>query len=82
MFHGAVFYFTCISVKDFVHFVIFRKIIYRADVANDRNSDKKFYFGLANTFFKERYRNHIRYFKDENYENSTELALYLTMETK
>ena len=58
-----------------MHFVIFRKIIYRADVANDGNSDKKFYFGLANTFFKERYRNHIRYFKDENYENSTELAI-------
>ena len=27
------------------------KIIYRADVSNDANNDKKFYFGLANTPF-------------------------------
>ena len=29
------------------------KIIYRADVSNDENSDKKFYFGLADIPFKE-----------------------------
>ena len=53
------------------------KMIYRADVSNDENSDKKFYFGLADTPFKERYRNHTRDFKHENYENCTELAKYI-----
>ena len=35
-------------------------IICRADVSNDENSDKKFYFGLADTPFKERYRSHTK----------------------
>ena len=52
-------------------------IIYRADVFNDKNSEKKFYFGLACTPFKERYRNHTRNFKHEKYENCTELAKYI-----
>ena len=52
------------------------KIIYRADVSNDKNTEKKFYFGLADTTFKERYRNHTRNFKNEKYENCTELAKY------
>ena len=41
---------------------------------NDANDGEKFSFGLADTTFEERYRNHIRYFKHEKYENSTELA--------
>ena len=52
-------------------------VIYRADVINDSNDEEKFYFGLADTTFKERYRNHIRDFKHEKYENSTELAKYI-----
>ena len=50
---------------------------HRADVVNDSNDEEKFYFGLADTTFKERYRNHIRDFKHEKYENSTELAKYI-----
>ena len=53
------------------------KIIYRADVSKDENSDKKFYFGLADIPFKERYRNHTRDFKHEKYENCTKLAKYI-----
>ena len=45
------------------------KIIYRAEVSNDKNNEKKFYFGLADTPFKERYRNHTNDFKHEKYEN-------------
>ena len=52
-------------------------VIYRADIVNDSNDEEKFYFGLAHTTFKERYRNHIRDFKHEKYENSTELAKYI-----
>ena len=49
-------------------------VIYRADVVNDSNDEEKLYLGLADTTFKERYRNHIRDFQHEKYENSTELA--------
>ena len=38
-------------------------VIYRADVVNKSNDEEKFYFGLADTTFKEKYRNHIRDFK-------------------
>ena len=51
--------------------------IYRADAINDSNDEGKFYFGLADTTFKERYRNHIRDFKHEKYKNKTELAKYI-----
>ena len=49
-------------------------VIYRADMVNDSIDEEKFYFGLTDTTFKERYRNHIRDFKHEKYKNSTELA--------
>ena len=44
---------------------------------NDSSDEEKFYFELAETIFKERHRNHIRDFKNEKYENSTELAKYI-----
>ena len=40
-------------------------------MVNDSNDEEKFYFGLADT------RDHIRDFKHEKYENSTELAKYI-----
>ena len=48
-----------------------------ADVIYDSNDEEKFYFGLADTTFKERYRNYIRDFNHEKYESSTELAKYI-----
>ena len=42
-----------------------------------KNSDKKFYFGLADTLLKERYRNHTRDFKHKQYQNCTKLAKYI-----
>ena len=44
---------------------------------NESNDEETFYFGLADTTFKERYRNHIRDLKHEKCENSTELAKYI-----
>ena len=44
---------------------------------NDSNDEEKFYFELADTTSKERYRNHIRDFEHEKYENITELAKYI-----
>ena len=54
------------------------QIISRADVSNDANNYKKFYFGLADTFFKEKYRNHTRDFKHKKYENINELVKYMS----
>ena len=53
------------------------KIIYRADVENDTNSETKFYFGLTETPFKDWFWNHTRDFKHKTYSKSTELSKYI-----
>ena len=53
------------------------KVIYRADIENDKNPDTKFYFGLTATSFKERFRNHTRDFTHKQYIKSTELSKYI-----
>ena len=53
------------------------KLIYRADVSNEANNDQKFYFGLAETTFKERYNNHKRHVKYIKYQYNTELIKYI-----
>ena len=52
-------------------------IIYRADVHCEANIDHKFYFRVAQTPFKERFRNHNRDFNHEQYIKSTELSKYI-----
>ena len=52
-------------------------IIYQADVTNNVDEERRVYFGLAETPFKERHRNHVRDFKHEIYYNSTELSKYV-----
>ena len=34
------------------------KIVYRANAENDVNNERKFYFGVSETPFKDRFRNH------------------------
>ena len=53
------------------------KIIYRADVENNTNSEIKFHFGLTETPFKEPFGNHTRDFKHKKYSKSTELTKYI-----
>lgn len=53
------------------------QIIYRADVINITTNEMKFYIGLAETSFKERFSNHKKDMKHEKYKNSTELAKYV-----
>ena len=53
------------------------KIVYRADVRNNTNSETKFYFGLTETPFKERFGNHTRDFKHKAYSRSAELSKYI-----
>ena len=51
-------------------------IIYRTDFSNEANNDQKFYFGLAETTFKERYNNHKRDIRHVKYEYNTQLTKY------
>ena len=53
------------------------KIIYRADVENGTNSEMKFYFGLTETPFKDRFANQTRDFKHKTYSKSTDLSNYI-----
>ena len=52
-------------------------LIYQADVINNLDNEYKYYLGLAETTFKERYSNHKSSFKNENGKNSTELSKYV-----
>ena len=53
------------------------KIVYRADVKNVTNDEKKLYLGVTETPFKERFGNHTRDFKHPKYINSTELSKFI-----
>ena len=53
------------------------KIVYRANVEKDINDEKKFNFGVSETPFKERFRNHKKEFNYAKYSNSTELFEYI-----
>ena len=53
------------------------KAMYRADISNEANNNQKFYFGLAETTFKERYNNHKRDVKHIKYQYTTELTKYI-----
>ena len=53
------------------------QLIYQADVTNNLDNEYKYYLGLAETTFKERYSNHKSSFKNENSKNSTELSKYV-----
>ena len=48
--------------------------MYQADVKN--NVERKFYFGNSKTRFKERFRNHIRDFKNVRYRNNVKKKLF------
>ena len=47
------------------------------DVTNNLGKEYKYYLGLAETTFKERYSNRKSSFKNENSKNSTQLSKYI-----
>ena len=53
------------------------QLIYQADVTNSLDDEYKYYLGLAETTFKERYSNQKSSFKIENSKSSTELSKYV-----
>ena len=52
------------------------QIIYEAEFITLKTS-RKFYIGLSDTSFKERYNNHMCDFRNKRYEKSTELSKYI-----
>ena len=52
-------------------------MVYRADVSNNVDTETKFYYGLTDTTFKERYNNHKKSFRHERYRYDSELSKYL-----
>jgi hypothetical protein len=53
------------------------KVIYKAEVTTNINDEKKFYIGLSETPFKDRFRNHTKSIKNKRYENETLLSKYV-----
>ena len=53
------------------------KIFYCAKVENDKNDEKKNYFGVSETPFKERFRNHKKEFNHAKYRNSIEFVKWI-----
>ena len=52
-------------------------LIYRADVENEVNDEKKIYFGLAARTFKGRFGNHKKDFNHKQHSKNTELSKYI-----
>ena len=53
------------------------QLIYQANVTNNLDDKYKYYVGLAETTFKERYTNQKSLFSNEKRKNSTELSKYI-----
>ena len=52
-------------------------IMYEVTVTNNTHIIEKIYFGLCETSFKERYRNHTSSFRLQSYSKDTELSKYV-----
>ena len=56
------------------------KIIYKAEIETNNGTIKlstKVYFGISETEFKSRYKNHTMSFRNRTHENDTELLKYI-----
>ena len=50
-------------------------VVYKAEV--ETKSDKKYYYGMSEGYFKLRFANHQKSFKNRTYENETALSKYV-----
>ena len=53
------------------------RLIYQADVTNNVDNEYKYYLGLTDTTFKERFNNHTMSFRNEFRKTNTELSKYV-----
>ena len=52
------------------------RIVYRADVTNNKNDEHKYCFGISDTPFKEHYENHKTSFRHRSHQTATDLSKY------
>ena len=53
------------------------KVVYFADVTSEANNGQNFYFGLTETIFKDRYKNHKRDAKHIKYKCNMEVIKFI-----
>ena len=52
------------------------RIVYRADVTNNKTDEHKYYYGISDTPFKERYENHKTSFRHRSHLTASDLSKY------
>ena len=52
------------------------RIVYRADVNNNKTNEHKYYYGISDTPFKERYENHKMSFQHRSHLTTSDLSKY------
>ena len=52
------------------------RIVYRADVSNNRTDARKYYYGISDIPFKERYENHKPSFRHRSHLTASDLSKY------
>ena len=52
------------------------RIVYRADVTNNKTDEHKYYYGISDTPFKERYENHKTSFRHRSHLTTSDLSKY------
>ena len=59
---------------------LINKIVYKAEIETNNDTNElstKVYFGISETEFKSRYKNHTMSFRNRTHENDTELLKYI-----
>ena len=52
------------------------RIVYRADVANNKTDEHKYYYGISDTPFKDLYENHKTSFRYRSHLTASDLSMY------
>ena len=52
------------------------RIVYRADVTNNKTDEHKYYYGISDTPFKECYENHKTYVRHRSHLTTSDLSKY------
>ena len=52
------------------------RIVYRADVTNNKTDEHKYYYGISDTPFKDRYENHKTSFRHRSHLTASDLSKY------
>ena len=50
------------------------RIVYKADVTNNKTDEHNYYYGISNTPFKDRYENHKMSFRHRSHQRTSDLS--------